>query len=97
MVEKRDLLDRLPIVPVVFVVVALTLALGKEGWALTASWVLVGVLAWMADRKMRRAEALALAQGDQPVTQVQDCEPLEPEAVQMLPAPRPALTRDRLH
>ncbi len=95
--KKRDLFDRLPILPVVFVAVALTVVFGKEGWVLTASWVLVGVLAWMADRKMRRAETLALVQGDQPVTQVQDCEPLAPEAVQMLPAPPQALTRDRLH
>jgi hypothetical protein len=95
--EKRDLFDRLPILPVVFVVVALTVAFGKEGWVLTASWVLVGVLAWMADRKMRRAEALALAQSDQQATLEPGSVLPAPEAVQMLPAPPQALTRDRLH
>ena len=91
------LLNRIPVLPLAIAAVLLTAAFGKEGWVLTASWVLVGLLAWLADRKMAQAEALVLAQSDQQQTLEPDYAPPAPEAVQMLPAPPQALTRDRLH
>lgn len=88
---------RLPVLPLAIVAVSVTLAFRGEGWVLTASWVAVGLLAWLADRRMRQAEDLSRAQFDLLRTLEPDSALPAPEAPQMLPAPRPETTPDRLH
>ena len=45
-----------PVLPLAMAAVVVTVLLGAHAWALTASWVLVGIIAGLADRRYLQAE-----------------------------------------
>ena len=88
---------RFPVLPVAMAAVVLTVMFGGYAWALTASWVLVGIVAWLADRRWAEAERLIAEQPPHTQGPVRDrARPVEP-TVRALPAPDPASRLDTLH